>query len=765
MATELGSAFISVGLGTNTLAGDIKKAFGSAESSGADAGKSAGRGFGAAFGVAAAALGALGIGSFFKSAISGAADLEQSVGAIDSVFKGSAGQMHEWAKSASTDVGLTQNEFNSLGTLIGSQLKNGGTAMDELGPKTKALIGTGADLASMFGGTTQEAVEALSSALKGERDPIERYGVSLNQAKIDAEAAALGFQKVDGAFDQSAQQAATLSLITKQTADATGNFGRETDTLAHKQQVLSAQWADGKAALGTALLPAVTALTGALGSALAPAMAGAVAVTKEVIGGFAAFGSAFKAADGDITSSGFPGFMEQIGFVASQVFATLGPIFQSVGAAFAPLIPQVLQLVSSFSPLGLIFQTIQPILPQLAAMFASLAAQIGPVLGQVLAQVTPLIQMLVTTLSGTLVQIMPTVVSLVAMLGTGLSQIIPVVAGVLGAILPLIATLISQLAPIITNLVTAILPPIISIFGDVIGAIGPLITIIAGLLIPIIEALMPVVVTVFGVVADVIKSAMQIVQGIIQVVTGIISGDWDKVWSGIQNIFAGIWNTIKSVVTGAIAIVGSVISNGINMASGVVSSVLGNIGNFFATTWANINAGVSGFISGFISFFNALPGKIMGALAGAGTWLVDVGRNIIQGLINGAKGMIDGAVKAVKDVGGAMLDGIKGFLGIHSPSRVFKAQVGMMIGAGLIEGVNASEGGVTAAVNNLVSIPQVPAFGSGSYTAALQAQPSQAFPSRVGLMVAGREFEAYLVDTSSGVVQSADADTRYMRAG
>jgi len=671
--------------------------------------------------------------------------------------------MHTWAQSAATDVGLTQNEFNNLGTLIGSQLKNGGTAIEELGPKTKALIGTGADLASMFGGTTQEAVEALSSALKGERDPIERYGVSLNQAKIDAEAAALGFKKVDGAFDQSAQQAATLSLITKQTADATGNFGRETDTLAHKQQVLSAQWADGKAAIGTALLPAVTSLTGALGSALGPAMAGAVSGIKTVVDGVSAMGSAFKGEG--VTSSGFVGFMEQIGVVASQVFATMGPIVRTVGEAFAPLIPQVLQLASSFSPLGLIFKAIQPVLPQLAAMFASLAAQLGPVLGQVLAQVTPLIQMLVATLSGTIIQIMPTIVSLVAMLGNGLSQIIPVVAGVLGAILPLVATLIGQLAPIFTDLVSSILPPIISIFGDIIGAIAPLITQIAAVLIPIIEALMPVVVTIFGVIADVIKNAMQIVQGIIQVVTGVISGDWSKVWEGIRNIFGGIWNTIKAVVTGAIAIVGSVISAGINAVSGTVMSILGNISVFFRDTWNNITNGVSGFIAGFLGFFRDLPGKIMGALSGAGTWLLDVGRNIVQGLINGARGMIDSAVNAIKDVGGAMLDGVKGFLGIHSPSRVFKAQVGMMIGAGLIEGIDASQRGVTSAVNNLVNIPQASTFGSSLYTAALETQPAQSFPSRLGLMVNGREFEGYLVDTASGVVSSADSKSQFTRKG
>lgn len=716
MATELGSAFISVGLGTNTLAGDIKKAFGASGDVGEQAGKQAGSRFGGAVGIAAAAVGALGIGTFFKSAISGAADLEQSVGAIDSVFKGSAGQMHEWAKSAATDVGLTQNEFNQLGTLIGSQLKNGGTAMDELGPKTKNLIGTGADLASMFGGTTQEAVEALSSALKGERDPIERYGVSLNQAKIDAEAAALGFTKVNGAFDQSAQQAATLSLITKQTADATGNFARESDTLAHKQQVLSAKWADGKAAIGAALLPAVTALTGALGSALGPAMAGAVTVIQEVVGGFRAFGAAFTAADGDITSSGFPRFMERIGYIASQVFATLGPIFKTVGDAFAPLIPQVIQLASSFSPLGLIFQAIQPVLPQLAAMFASLAAQIGPVLGAVLAQVTPLIQMMVSTLSGTLVQIMPTIVSLVAMLGDGLSQIIPVVAGVLAAILPLVATLISQLAPIFTELITAILPPLTSIFGNIVSAIAPLITTLANLLIPIIQALLPVVVTVFGVIANVITSVMQIIQGIIQVVTGIISGNWSQVWEGIQNIFGGIWNTIVALITGVIQIIGSVISNGLNLMFSVVSSVLGSVGQFFADTWNNIVNGVSSMIGQVGGFFSGLWDTITGALSGAGQWLFDAGKNIVQGLFDGIKslaGTIGNFFLSL--LPGWIVEPFKLALGIHSPSRVFKG-LGVNIGQGLLDGVDGMQGKIDGTMSNLVTVPQAPSFGSPSFS-------------------------------------------------
>ncbi|MBF0967583.1 MAG: hypothetical protein HXK09_10740, partial [Actinomyces bouchesdurhonensis] len=187
-----------------------------------------------------AAAGAAAIGVAGAKAVSMAADLEQSTGAIEAVFKSGADQMKAFADTAATSVGLTKNEYQELGTLLGAQLKNGGTSIDQLAGKTNELIGVAADLAAQFGGSTADAVGALSSALKGERDPIERYGVSLKQASIDAKAAELGFTKVGGSFDNEAQQAATLALIMEQTADAHGAFAREGDTLSHQIQVLKA---------------------------------------------------------------------------------------------------------------------------------------------------------------------------------------------------------------------------------------------------------------------------------------------------------------------------------------------------------------------------------------------------------------------------------------------------------------------------------------------------------------------------------------------
>lgn len=175
-----------------------------------------------------------------------------------------------------------------MATLIGTQLKNGGTAANQLADQANKVIKIGADLSAQFGGNTKEAVDALSAALKGERDPIEKYGISLTQNAIDAEAAALGYKKVNGQLTTQATQAATLSLIQKQSADSTGKFARETDTLAHKQQVLSAKWEDAKAKLGNMLLPIVTKVVGFIGDHVVPLIGklpGLLAGLGRIIGG------------------------------------------------------------------------------------------------------------------------------------------------------------------------------------------------------------------------------------------------------------------------------------------------------------------------------------------------------------------------------------------------------------------------------------------------------------------------------------------------
>lgn len=202
-----------------------------------------------------------GVVAFAKTAVDSAANLEQSVGAVDAVFKGSADQMHQWGKAAAESVGLSRNEYNEFATVIGSQLKNLGIPMDEIGTKTNDLVELGADLASMYGGTTADAVSSLSAVFRGETDPIEKYGVSIKQSDVNARMAADGLDELEGEALKNAEANTRLKMVMEQTADAHGNFAREVDTVQHKQQVATAKFEDAKAKLGEGLLPIVAAIT------------------------------------------------------------------------------------------------------------------------------------------------------------------------------------------------------------------------------------------------------------------------------------------------------------------------------------------------------------------------------------------------------------------------------------------------------------------------------------------------------------------------
>jgi hypothetical protein len=199
----------------------------------------------------------LGLGAVAKGAFDSASALQQSTGAIESVFGDAAKNIEKASKGAAKAVSLSTSDYQNSAALIGAQLKGMGFEVDDNVAKTQELIGVGSDLAATFGGTTQDAVAALSSALKGERDPIEAYGITLSQAGIDAKIAALGLDTSTDASKRNASAVATMALVNEQAAGALGAHNRELDTAAGAAGTAAAQFEDAKAALGEVLLPVV----------------------------------------------------------------------------------------------------------------------------------------------------------------------------------------------------------------------------------------------------------------------------------------------------------------------------------------------------------------------------------------------------------------------------------------------------------------------------------------------------------------------------
>jgi phage-related minor tail protein len=601
--TELGSAYISVGLGTNTLGPEIKKVFGGIEGDAGSAGSTAGKSFSGKFSgfmksAAVPALGVLGgIGLMAKGFGDLAAEAEQNLGAVDSVFKGSAGQIAGYAKDSAKTLGISSSEYNSFAGLIGSQFKNAGVPMDKLAGQTNDLVTKGADLASMFGGTTSDAVGALSSALKGEMDPIEAYGISLSDSAIQGKLAEMGLSGLKGEAAKAAKTQAILALVNDQSADATGNFAKETGTAAGAQQIATAAWADASAKLGEVLLPIMTSVATAVADMSKWISENSGLVTGLAIG---------------------------IGILAGVI-------------AVWSAVQGILNLVMLASPITWIILGIVALIAAIVLLVMNWDA---------------------------------------------------------------VVAFLTQIWGGFINWVVQVLDGFVVWWNQVWGGLGNWIKEVWD-----------------GFVAW-ITNVWNGFMGWIQGVLGGFVGWWNGLWAGIGAFISTVWNNIVSWVTGAVGNVWNTIMSVVGTIKAYWSAAWAAVLAKIKEVWEGIKSGVSTGINAVVDFVKGLPGKIMGALSGAGSWLVSVGQNIIQGLIDGARGMIGNAVQAVKDVGGSMLDGIKGFLGIHSPSRVFKTQVGMMIGAGLIAGLSASESGVSAAVNNLVAVPSVPSFTAGSYTPA-----------------------------------------------
>lgn len=106
------------------------------------------------------------------------------------------------------------------------------------------------------------------------------------------------------------------------------------------------------------------------------------------------------------------------------------------------------------------------------------------------------------------------------------------------------------LSPYYEYLVDTIFEIINCIFELYNGCIAPIVNWIATNIYPLIvkyiELLLKHINNVYKDIAGIVKGTVQIIKGIVQFITGVFTGDWEKAWEGVKNIFVGIWDTLVS---------------------------------------------------------------------------------------------------------------------------------------------------------------------------------------------------------------------------
>lgn len=170
----------------------------------------------------------------------------------------------------------------------------------------------------------------------------------------------------------------------------------------------------------------------------------------------------------------------------------------------------------------------------------------------------------------------------------------------------------------------------------------------------------------------------------------------------VYGIYYGIQDAITNVASWIVENVFNPFINGFKSAFGInsPSTVMAEQGGY-------IIAGLKKGITDAISSVAETAKKILSAIKSAfdNFSLFDIGKNLIQGLIDGVNNMIETAKNAVANVGNAVIDKVKNVLGIHSPSTVF-AEIGGYIVQGLANGINAASPYVEQAMTNLANAVQ-----------------------------------------------------------
>lgn len=125
-------------------------------------------------------------------------------------------------------------------------------------------------------------------------------------------------------------------------------------------------------------------------------------------------------------------------------------------------------------------------------------------------------------------------------------------------------------------------------------------------------------------------------------------------WKAFNEANTLIWNTVTQFITDAW-----------NTISSTVTGVAGGIVSFLAAAWTTGSNDVHGFLNGVVALFTGLRDAILKPIESIGTWLLDAGKQLMQGLIDGIKSMAGAVWNAITGAMGSLGSGVMGALGFH----------------------------------------------------------------------------------------------------
>lgn len=451
--------------------------------------------------------------------------------------------------------------------------------------------------------------------------------------------------------------------------------------------------------------PAVLAVMGAITRALQTA---------------APFVSPLAAAFGDLVIAITP-LIELAGQVAAALLSGLTVVMTDLRPIITALVTAIQGFVTNALPgLKTGFSTAWAVAKPLLGILAELALVVLPPLGRafglVVTALGPFLPLIIGAWTASLAWAgaLRLVAPLVALLSPSLTLLKLAVQGVMVAFRLLTLTMLANPFVALAAAVVAIAALIYFHWDSIKAFLGATWTFIQNL-----------ASTVWNAIAAFFSTVWTTVSGHFTAVWNAITGFLSGVWNGIRNAAASIWNAITSVISSAVSAAANVVSgawNAVvsvtssawNAVSSTVSSVVNSVVSFLGNAWTTVQNAVSTAwnavvntistaINSVLGLVGRLPGQILSALASLGNLLVSVGQDLVNGLWRGIQNGWSWLIAQVQNLARTLFNAAKAALGIGSPSKLFRDEIGEQLSAGLAIGVERGAGQVLDAVRKMAA--------------------------------------------------------------
>jgi hypothetical protein len=420
----------------------IGKSFGTLKNAGAKLGSGMASVFSAVAKVGAVAVTALGAGVLYS--VKQASDLNETLSKTKVVLGEASDEVIAFSESAASALGMSKTEALNAASTFAIFGKSANLSGDTLAGFSTELTTLAADFGSFYNASNEDAITAIGSALRGESEPIRKFGVLLNDATLRSRAFSMGLIKTtnEALTPQNKVLAAQAEILAQAAkTGATGDFQRTLgESLPNQLKVLDASFATLTTSFGEEFLPIALDVAKWATNSILPAFKSVMPVVKDF-------------AKGAISTAGALG-------------TKLMPIFRTVGDfIFTKLVPGISGFISKLVEPGGVIDSVGKVVGPIIGNLIPVFGQIFDAVGKTGAKIMELVGILWGDGNGLLAMG-------VQNLGNVLGFVGKIVANLIGFIGDAIGAVIRVSKAIMDSPIGWLIKQIAGFIGGVVGGVG-----------------------------------------------------------------------------------------------------------------------------------------------------------------------------------------------------------------------------------------------------------------------------------------------------